>query len=123
MANNDESERPRVVYKIAPRLVWEAAARDGCYRGSPDDRRDGFIHLSGGAQLAGTLARHYAGQSDLVLIAYEAASLAGALKWEPSRGGDLFPHVYGPLDPSAALWVRPIAVGADGRHAVPGEVE
>lgn len=112
-----------MVYKIAPRAVWEGAVRDGIYRGSPDDHRDGFIHLSSEAQVAGTLARHYSGQSDLVLIAYEAAGLGGALKWEPSRGGDLFPHVYGPLDPAAALWVRPIAVGADGRHLVPGDVE
>lgn len=111
-----------MVYKIAPRAVWEAAVRDGIYRGSPDDHRDGFIHLSSGAQVAGTLARHYAGQSDLVLIAYAAAGLGGALKWEPSRGGDLFPHVYGPLEPAAALWVRPIAVGADGRHTLPGEI-
>lgn len=102
--------------------MWEAAVRDDIYRGSPDDHRDGFIHLSSSGQVAGTLARHYAGQSDLVLIAYDAAALADALKWEPSRGGELFPHVYGPLAPAAALWVRPIAVEADGGHTLPGDL-
>lgn len=120
VAHNDPGGQCRVVYKIAPRAVWEGAVGDGLYRGSPDDHRDGFIHLSSGGQVAGTLARHYAGQTDLVLIAYEAASLADTLKWEPSRAGELFPHVYGPLDPAEALWVRPIAVGADGRHTVGG---
>ena len=123
MAQNEPDGRSRVVYKIAPRSAWDAAARDGIYRGSPDDHRDGFIHLSRGTQVAGTLARHFAGQTDLVLVAYDAAGLGDALKWEPSRGGELFPHVYGPLDPAAAVWVRPIGVGADGRHTVPGELE
>ncbi|WP_454002162.1 DUF952 domain-containing protein [Afipia felis] len=109
----------RTIYKICPAPVWREAERAGVYRGSPDDARDGFIHFSTAAQLPGTLAKHYAGQSGLFLIAVNADALGAELKWEPSRGGDLFPHLYGALDPAAAETVTTLVLKADGRHLLP----
>jgi uncharacterized protein (DUF952 family) len=97
-----------VVFKICPKIDWNQAALDRVYRGSPDDRRDGYIHLSAAHQLPGTLARHFARQTDLLLIAFDAAALGEELKWEPSPSGELYPHLYGTLSSSLALWVRPI---------------
>ena len=93
------------VYKICRRVDWSLAESAGSYRGSADDLRDGFIHLSAANQLEVTLDRHFAGQTGLVLIAFEDSALDG-LKWEPSRGGALFPHVYGTLPAAQALWVK-----------------
>lgn len=106
-----------VIYKIATAGDWDRATAAGSYEGSDDDRRDGFIHLSRAAQLAGTLARHFATKKNLVLIAFRSADVAAALKWEPSRRGELFPHHYGVLDPAAAMWVRPI--GDTGGNRLP----
>ncbi len=89
------------VYKICRRADWEAARAQGVYRGNADDARDGFIHLSAVDQVSGTLARHFAGWDDLVLVAIDSHALGDALRWEPSRGGDLFPHLYAPLPLSA----------------------
>lgn len=93
------------IYKISTRSEWLQAVAAGQYTGSADDRRDGFIHLSAAGQVEGTLARHFAGVNDLVLIAFEEESLEG-LRWEASRGGALFPHVYGTLPVARALWVK-----------------
>lgn len=103
-----------VAYKLVDRTEWEAARAAGAYAGSAVDRADGFIHLSTEAQLAETARRHYAGRDGLILAAVELAALGGALKWEPSRGGDLFPHLYAPLPMSAVRDERTLAVGADG---------
>ena len=94
-----------IVYKICAADDWAEAVRQGTYRGSPDDLRYGFIHLSAKHQLQGTLDRHFAGRAGLVLIAFDEASLAG-LRWEALRNGALFPHVYGVLPADSALWVR-----------------
>ena len=96
-----------LIYKILPRLEWENIAT--AWHGSADDQRDGFIHFSTAEQLPGTLARHYAGQTDLMLLALDAASLGPALKWElaPKRGQE-FPHLYAPLPRRAVLWARAI---------------
>jgi uncharacterized protein (DUF952 family) len=111
-----------IIFKVCGADEWAQAELAGRYGGSADDRRDGFIHFSTAAQLAGTLARHFAGRGDLVLIAVEAEALGDALKWEPSRGGDLFPHLYGALDRSAALWVKPLPRDASGGgHILPPE--
>lgn len=91
------------VYKITSRAEWEAAQQAGVYRGSKDDLRDGFIHLSTKSQVSTTLLRHFAGQHDLLLISFDAARLGEALRFEVSRDGQQFPHLYGPLDPSLAL--------------------
>jgi uncharacterized protein (DUF952 family) len=107
------------IYKILPRGVWEAAVAAGYFNGSPVDVADGFIHFSTTAQVRETAAKHFAGASDLLLVAVLADTLGDAIKWEPSRGGDLFPHLYQPLPVTAALWVRPLPVGPDGRHLFP----
>jgi len=109
------------IFKIFPRAEWEQAAASGHYEGSADDRRDGFIHFSTADQLAGTLAKHFAGQDDLLLIAVEAEALGAALRWEAARGGDLFPHLYAPLPAGAALWVRPLPRDPAGQHVIPPE--
>jgi uncharacterized protein (DUF952 family) len=98
-----------LIYKIAPRAEWEAALADGVYRGSEVDRRDGFIHFSRAVQVDETLRTHFAGQPDLLLIAVDPAALGPALRFEVSRGGELFPHLYGDLPVSIAREVRAIA--------------
>ena len=108
-----------VIYHICRREEWEAAQRAGRYLGSSQDKADGFIHFSDAAQVKASAAKHRAGQSGLVLLAVDAARLGPALKWEASRGGALFPHLYAPLDLSALLWVEPLELGADGVHRLP----
>ena len=109
----------RAIYKICPASAWREAERAGVYHGSADDARDGFIHFSGADQLAGTLDKHYRGQAGLFLITLDADLLGEALRWEPSRGGDLFPHLYGALDLGAVTSVQDLPVRADGSHLVP----
>jgi uncharacterized protein (DUF952 family) len=109
----------KTIYKIADAATWREAERGGSFAGAPIDHRDGFIHFSSAAQVHETAARHFAGVDDLVLAAIDAAALGTALKWEPSRGGDLFPHLYGPLPMSAVRWVRPLRLDAQGRHLFP----
>lgn len=108
-----------LIFKIASKGAWAEALRTGAFTGSEADRRDGFIHLSDAGQIAETAAKHFKGQDDLVLVAFEAATLGPALKWEPSRGGALFPHLYEPLPVGHALWVRSLALGADGVPIIP----
>ena len=107
------------VYKICPTALWREAERAGTFRGSAVDLRDGFIHFSTAGQVAETAARHFAGERDLVLLRVDAARLGDRLKWEPSRGGALFPHLYGELDPDAVTRVDPLPLGPDGRHVFP----
>ncbi len=107
------------IYKICPASAWREAERQGAYRGSPDDARDGFIHFSTAAQVPGTAAKHFAGQRGLFLIAVDADVLGDALKWEPSRGGDLFPHLYGELDLGAVTQVTDMRLRSDGLHEIP----
>ena len=107
------------VYKICPEAALQEARRCGRFDGSADDRRDGFIHLSTGSQVAGTLAKYFAGQRDLVLLAVDPVRLGERLRWEPSRGGELFPHLYGPLDLEHVNSVRPLTLQEDGSHRLP----
>jgi len=109
-----------LVYKIVPERVWRAAEAAGLFKGAPVDLADGFIHFSTAAQVEETAAKHFAGQGDLLLVAFDAQCFGAALKWEPSRGGVLFPHLYAPLDPRAAISVCPLSLGADGRHDFSG---
>jgi uncharacterized protein (DUF952 family) len=111
----------RPVFKICGEDEWQAAKEAGIYHGSAHDQRDGFIHFSTAAQLPGTLAKHYAGRDALLLIAFDAETLGPGLKWEPARGGDLFPHLYAPLDTAKALWIKPLPLGGDGIHILPVE--
>lgn len=93
---------PRV-YKILPAADWAEACRAERYDGSPDDARDGFIHLSLADQVPGTLKRHFSGRRDLLIVAFDADELGSAVRFEPSRQGALFPHHYGPINPARAL--------------------
>jgi uncharacterized protein (DUF952 family) len=110
---------PSIIYKICDVALWREAERAGLFDGAAIDKRDGFIHFSSAAQVRETAARHFAGVSDLVLVAVDAARLGDALKWEVSRGGDLFPHLYGVLALTSVLWVKLLPLGADGRHVFP----
>ena len=107
------------IYHVTTWEAWRAAETSGRYEGSADDRRDGFIHFSAREQLAESVARHRAGQSGLVLLTVDPAALGPALKWEPSRGGALFPHLYGPLPTRAVLRAEDLPLGDDGRHRFP----
>src|SRR5690606_32936259 len=108
-----------LIYHICRRDEWTAAEAAGSYGGSSQDRADGFIHFSAADQVEASAARHRAGQDGLVLLTVEAAALGAALKWEPSRGGALFPHLYGPLPLAAVRRVEELPLGADGRHVFP----
>jgi len=108
-----------VIYHICRREEWDAAARAGSYLGSSQDKADGFIHFSDAAQVKASAAKHRAGQTGLLLLAVAAERLGPALKWEPSRGGALFPHLYGPLPIEAVVSVHELPLGADGAHVFP----
>jgi uncharacterized protein (DUF952 family) len=110
---------PTIIYKICDSDLWRAAARIGIFEGAEVDTRDGFIHFSTAAQVAETAAKHFAGAANLMLVAVDATALGDALKWEPSRGAELFPHLYGTLPLGAVLWARPLSLSPDGRHAFP----
>ena len=107
------------IYKICAASEWHEAEHAGAYRGSEVDRKDGFIHLSAAEQAAETASKWFAGQRDLVLVAVDGDALGARLKWEPSRGGALFPHLYGDLKLSAVLRVDPLPLDAHGRHQFP----
>jgi uncharacterized protein (DUF952 family) len=107
------------IYKICEQTLWRAAAAGEVFLGTEADERDGFIHFSTAAQLAETVAKHYAEKSDLILLAVDADALALTLVWERSRGGDLFPHLYAALPLSAVRWARPLADAVDGRRPLP----
>ncbi len=110
---------PEVIYKICAKRAWDEAVEQGEFAGAPVDLADGFIHFSTAAQVAETAARHFRGQQDLVLITVDARRFGDALKWEPSRGGALFPHLYGPLPVDAAISVAGLALDADGVPIIP----
>lgn len=107
------------IYKVCSASAWREAERQGVFRGSTDDRRDGFIHFSTASQVAGTIAKHFAGQTGLFLIAIDADALGDGLKWEPSRGGELFPHLYGELDIGAVIKILDLRARSDGSHDIP----
>ena len=107
------------IYKICESAQWAQAERDGEFRGSAVDFADGYIHFSTGAQVAATAAKHFAGMTGLVLVAVEAGELGAALKWETSRGGALFAHLYSALPLTAVRWVKPLRLDDDGRHVFP----
>jgi uncharacterized protein (DUF952 family) len=102
------------VYKIVSRQAWNDAVARGRFDGAAIDLRDGYIHLSTAVQAQETATLHFHGQAGLVLVALSTEALSDALKWEPSRGGQLFPHLYAPLDPALALEVRDIPLDAEG---------
>jgi uncharacterized protein (DUF952 family) len=109
----------RRIYKICPASAWREAERQGVYRGSADDARDGFIHFSSAAQLAATARKHFLGQTGLFLIEVDAGALGDALRWERSRNDELFPHLYGELDLGAVTAVFDLHARSDGTHDIP----
>lgn len=111
-----------VVYKIVPKELWQRAEMTGKFLGAPIDIQDGFIHFSTAQQVRETARRHFAGIDDLLLIAIDGAALGDALRYEPSRGGDLFPHLYAALPFSAVLWQKPLPIGPNGHHEFPEEL-
>jgi uncharacterized protein (DUF952 family) len=102
------------IYKLLPAADWRSAKEAGIFLGSPVDLADGFIHFSTGPQAPETARRYFRDQPDLLIVGFEAETLGPGLKWEPSRGGDLFPHLYGPLDPAHAVESRTVALDAEG---------
>ena len=108
-----------IIYKICPELLWQEAEKAGIFAGAPIDIQDGYLHFSTGQQVRETAARHFARGGDLLLITVDASLLGEALRYEPSRGGDLFPHLYASLPLSCVLWVKPLPLGAEGRHVFP----
>ena len=109
----------RWIYKICPDSAWRDAEREGVYRGSADDIRDGFIHFSAASQVAGTAKKHFFGQKQLLLIKVDADALGDALRWERSRNDELFPHLYGELDLGAVRAVLNLNARSDGGHDIP----
>jgi len=109
----------RWIYHLSRRADWERAKADGSYAGSREDNADGFLHFSTALQVAASAAKHRAGEAGLVLLEVDADKLGDALKWEPARGGDLFPHLYGPLPVAAVAAEFDLPLGPDGLHQFP----
>ena len=109
-----------LIFKIFAAEEWAALEREGETAGAPVDLTDGFIHFSTAEQVPETAAKHFAGREALVLVAVEAEALGDALKWEPSRGGVLFPHLYAPLRLDRVLWAKPLPLSPYGAHVLPG---
>ncbi len=103
-----------LIYKILPRAAWATAQATGIFTGSPVDLRDGFIHFSTAAQVKDTARLHFRGQTDLVVLEVPTEILGPELKWEPSRGGQLFPHLYGPLATDLVTQVCDAPLDAEG---------
>ena len=108
-----------LIYHMCKREEWQAAEASGAYGGSSQDRADGFLHFSTAEQIVESAARHRAGQDGLLLLCVDADALGAALKWEESRGGALFPHLYGDLPVTAAIRVDELPLGPDGKHIFP----
>jgi uncharacterized protein (DUF952 family) len=108
-----------LVIKVVGAAEWDDAKTKGAYEGSADDKRDGFIHLSAPGQVKGTIEKYFAGRADLLLVSVDSRKLGPALRWEESRGGEDFPHLYAPLDLKTVAAVEPIPVAPDGSHVFP----
>ena len=112
-------ESGHFIYKVCSETEWNKACATGKFCGNSDDLCDGFIHFSTAEQLSGTLAKHFTGREDLVLICVDATKLGAALRWEPARNGQLFPHLYDDLATEAAIWIVPLHLDRYGRHRLP----
>jgi len=112
-----------LIYKVCAAAEWRVAQAAGTYQGAPVDLADGFIHFSAPHQLRETVRRYFAESSDLVLVEVKTAALGDGIKWEPSRGGDLFPHLYGDLALSAVTRSWPFPQGPGGERQYPQGVE
>ncbi|CAM5772544.1 hypothetical protein LMIY3S_03879 [Labrys miyagiensis] len=110
------------IYKIMTAQQWRDAQAAGRFEGAPIDIKDGYIHFSDAATVRETAARHFAGQGNLLIAAVDAEGLGDALKWEVSRGGALFPHLYAPLALDAISWIKPLPLGENEAHVFPDEL-
>lgn len=110
-----------LIYKICDAALWDSAVAAGEFTGAEIDLIDGYIHFSTAEQMRETAAKHFTGREGLVIIAVDPEALGEAMKWEPSRGGALFPHLYRSLKTDEAAWSKPLPVGADGMHQFPAE--
>jgi uncharacterized protein (DUF952 family) len=117
-----EPAHPPTVYRLLATEAWQRAQAAGSFLGTEHDLRDGFIHFSTAAQVAETAARHYPRQVGLSLLWVSVAALGSALRWEPSRGGALFPHLYGPLPLGAVTRSEPLELDQAGVHALPSDL-
>jgi uncharacterized protein (DUF952 family) len=122
MTDQPATNHPALIFKIHPADDWAKAERAGAFAGAAVDLKDGFIHFSTASQARETAAKHFAGQDGLLLVAVETEKLGAALRWEPSRGGQLFPHLYGPLAMTAVRWAQPLPLAPDGGHVLPEDV-
>ena len=111
-----------IIYRLVSAEEWRIAQAAGEFRGSADDLRDGYIHFSTRAQLEGTAAKHYRGREDLLVLAVSSAALGDALRWEPARNEQLFPHLYAPLPVSAVQSRGRVELAADGTHVLPADL-
>lgn len=107
------------IYKIVTPEQWQEALADGVFKGAPIDLTDGFIHFSTRTQVVETATKHFKNSGDLLLIGFDPAKYGDQLKWEVSRGGELFPHLYGTLTPSDALQISELPQRSDGSHTFP----
>jgi uncharacterized protein (DUF952 family) len=112
-----------LIYKICPQALWQEAESTDRFVGAAIDVADGYIHFSTAAQVRETVEKHFAGQDDLLVIAVDDQRLGQALRYEPSRGGALFPHLYGALATGLIRWVQPLPMLSDGRHVFPGDIK
>lgn len=110
------------IFKIVHRDQWAAAEAAGTFQGAAIDLQDGYIHFSTAEQAAETAAKHFAGVKDLLLVAVDPETLGDALKWELSRGDDLFPHLYAALDPKKVAWVKDLPLDENGTHKFPAGI-
>jgi len=120
-ARENAANQHMLIYKICHRGEWAQAEREHVYAGSAKDRQDGFIHFSKAGQVRQTLERYFDGDNDLVLVAIDADRVAFSLRFEPSSGGALFPHLYGALPLSSVAWVKSIVRNPDGSYVLPRE--
>jgi uncharacterized protein (DUF952 family) len=111
-----------MIYKICPEQLWREAEVAGVFKGAAIDLSDGYIHFSTAAQARETASRHFTGQANLLLIAVDGKTLGAELKYEASRGGDLFPHLYGELPMSRVRWIMPLRLGSEGNHLFPEDM-
>ncbi len=119
MSGSDGNDGKGLIYKVVSAQEWSVAKERGEFHGAAIDLADGYIHFSTAEQLRETVEKHFAGQSDLLLVSVNADSLGDELKWEPSRGGALFPHLYAPLSMDSVVMSAEMPLGEDGRHVIP----
>ena len=119
MSDSVGNDDKGVIYKVVSAQEWSVAKEQGEFRGAAIDLTDGYIHFSTAEQLRETVEKHFAGQTDLLLVGVEVDRLGDELKWEPSRGGALFPHLYAPLSIDSVVMTQDMPVGEDGKHIIP----